>query len=82
MMSHMSLTPPHIPPQLYVEGLAMSKYHKLMFATYDGAEDPLGWLIKCKVFLRRQMTLEADKVWLASYHLTGVVQQWYHVLGG
>ena len=52
----------------------MSKYHKLMFATYDGTEDPLGWLIKCELFFRRQMTLEANKVWLASYHLTGVVQ--------
>ena len=46
----------------------MSKYHKLMFATYDGAKDPLGWFIKCDLFFCTQMTLEVDKVWLASDH--------------
>ena len=28
------------------------------------------------------MTREVYKVWLASYHLTGVAQQWYLVLEG
>ena len=72
--SHMSSTPPHIPSAPEVEGVAVPKYHKLTFATYDGKEDPLGWLNKCEQFFRGQMTREVDKVWLASYHLTGVAQ--------
>jgi len=43
-------------------------------------EDPLGWLNRCESFFRGQLTREADKVWLASFHMTGVAQQWYHVL--
>lgn len=31
-------------------------------------------------FFRRQRTMEEEKVWLASYHLTGVAQQWYYQL--
>jgi len=70
----MSSTPSHIPSPPEVEGVAVPKYHKLTFATYDGKEDPLGWLNKCEQFFRGQMTREVDKVWLASYHLTGVAQ--------
>ena len=78
--SHMSSTPPHIPSPPEVEGVAVPKYHKLTFATYDGKEDPLDWLNKCEQFFRGQMTREVDKVWLTSYHLTGMAQQWYLVL--
>lgn len=55
------------------------KYHKLMFPTFDGKEDPLGWLNKCEQFFHGHQMHHADWVWLASYHLTGVAQQWYLV---
>ena len=58
----------------------MPKYHKLVFPTFDGKEDPLGWLNKCEQFFQGHQTRHADRVWLASYHLTGVAQQWYLVL--
>jgi hypothetical protein len=58
----------------------MPKYHKISFETYDGKEDSLGWLNKCEQFFRGQLTREVDKVWMASYHLKGVAQQWYIVL--
>ncbi|XP_066381296.1 uncharacterized protein [Miscanthus floridulus] len=88
--SHMSTTAPHArapysgqayegaPPEF--EGFAVPKYHKLTFNIFDGKDDPLGWLNKCDQFFRGQMTQEVDKVWLASYHLTGVALQWYIVL--
>jgi hypothetical protein len=60
---------PHIPPEL--QAVAVPRYHKLSFPTYDGKEDPLGWLNKCKQFFRAEQTRHADRVWLASYHLTG-----------
>ena len=49
------------------------KFHILSFPTYDGKEDPLGWLNRCESF-RGQLTREADKVWLASFHMTGSAQ--------
>ena len=50
----------------------MPRYHKLSFPTYDGKEDPLGWLSKCDHFFRAQRTPEGDKVWRASFHISGV----------
>jgi hypothetical protein len=47
---------------------------------YDSKEDPQGWLNRCERFFQAQLTREADKVWLASFHLTGSTQQWYYVL--
>lgn len=35
---------------------------------------------KCEQFFRAQQMRHANRVWLASYHLTGTVQQWYIVL--
>ena len=58
----------------------MPKYHKLSFPIYEGKEDLLGWLNKCEQFFYGQQMREADKVWMASYHLTGVAQQWFLVL--
>jgi len=54
------------------EGHVVPKYHKLVFPTYDGKEDPLGWLNKCEQFFNGHQTRHQDRVWLASYHLTGV----------
>jgi hypothetical protein len=56
------------------------KFHKLSFPLYDGKEDPLGWLNRCESFFRGQLTREVDKVWLASFHMTGDAQQWYYLL--
>jgi hypothetical protein len=47
---------------------------------FDGKNDPLGWLNRCEQFFRAQHTREADKVWLASFHMTGTAQQWYFML--
>ena len=69
---------PHIPPE--PAGSAVPRFHKLSFPTYDGKDDPLGWLNKCEQFFYGQQTRHADRVWLASYHLTSTAQQWYLVL--
>jgi hypothetical protein len=37
-------------------------------------------LNKCEQFFRAQQTRSVDRVWLASYHLHGTAQQWYHIL--
>jgi len=62
------------------EQSAVPRYHKLTFPCYDGAEDPLGWLLKCEQFFRGQQTRAVDWVWLASFHMTGKAQMWYTVL--
>jgi len=62
------------------EGYGVPKFHKLSFPLYDGKEDPLGWLNRCESFFRGQLTREVDKVWLASFHMTGDAQQWYYIL--
>ena len=71
--AHMSAAAPyHTSTSPEWEGNAVRRYHKLMFPVYEGAEDLLGWLNTCEQFFRGQQTREADKVWLASYHLKGV----------
>ena len=75
-----SLLPPPPPPRLIIEAARASQYHKLEFPTYDGTEDPLDWLNRCEQFFRGQRTMEEEKVWLASYRMTGVAQQWYYQL--
>jgi hypothetical protein len=46
---------------------------------YDG-KDPFGWLNRCEHFFRVQRTHDADKVWLASIHMTGAAQHWFYML--
>jgi hypothetical protein len=53
------------------------RFHKFDFPTYDGFVDSLGWLHRCEQFFRGQCTLEADKVWIAAYHLVDNAQFWY-----
>lgn len=48
--------------------------------TYSGDEDPLSWLNLCEHFFRGQRTMEEEKVWLATYHLTGNAQLSYYQL--
>ncbi|CAN6204174.1 unnamed protein product [Urochloa humidicola] len=62
------------------ESIGVPRFHKLTFPTFDGREDPIGWLNRCDHFFRAQRTREADKVWLASFHMTGNAQQWYFML--
>lgn len=71
------LTPPQ--PE-HGNALGVPRYHKLEFPTYDGKEDPLAWINHCEQFFRGQRTTETDKVWLASYRLTGIDQHWYFQL--
>jgi hypothetical protein len=51
--------------------------HKLLFPTYDGTEDPLPWLNRCEQFFRIQGTEDANKVFLASFYMTGDAAQWF-----
>lgn len=60
--------------------IGVPRYHKLSFPTFDGRDDPMGWLNRCEHFFRAQRTRDVDKVWLASFHLTGVAQHWYYML--
>jgi len=62
------------------ERLGVPRFSKLDFPTYDGAKDPLNWLHRCEQIFRGQRTLASDRVWLASYHMTGVAQTWYYAL--
>jgi len=60
--------------------LGVPRFYKLSFPTFDGREDPVGWLNRCEHFFRAQNTGETDKVWLASFHMTGAAQHWYYML--
>jgi hypothetical protein len=55
-------------------------FHRLEFSLFNGKEDPIGWINKCEQFFEGQRTLEEEKVWLASYHMTGVARTWYYQL--
>jgi hypothetical protein len=43
-------------------GTSVRHYHKLEFHTFDGKEDPLGWLNRCEQFFHGQCMPMADKV--------------------
>jgi hypothetical protein len=47
------------------------------FPIYDDSDDPLGWFNDCEQFFWSQHTLESDKAWLTSYHLTGHTHTWF-----
>jgi hypothetical protein len=59
-------------------GRVVPRYHKLEFPIFDGKSDPLSWINRCEQFFRGQRTEEPDKIWLATYHLIGVAQEWYY----
>jgi hypothetical protein len=52
--------------------------HKLRFPKYDGSGDPLTWLHRCDQFFRAARTTEVEKVWLATFYMEGIAQQWYY----
>lgn len=62
------------------EAVGAARYHKLSFLTFDGKEDPLGWINRCDYFFPAQRMRETDKVSLASFHLIGVAQHWFYML--
>jgi hypothetical protein len=70
---HFAPPQPHVPPP--PGGHTVPRFHKLSFPTFDGTVDPLGWLNKYEQFFRAQFTPDANRIWLASYHLQGVAQQ-------
>jgi hypothetical protein len=74
--------PPNAPvfQEEIVEGTGVPRFYKLSFPTFDGKEDPIGWLNRCEHFFRAEHTRESDKVWLASFHMTGDAQHWYFML--
>jgi hypothetical protein len=43
---------PHVPPAVphLADTADIPRYHKLDFPTFDGKEDPLGWLNRCEQF--------------------------------
>jgi hypothetical protein len=52
--------------------------HKLRFPKYDGSGDPLPWLHRCDQFFLVARTAEVEKVWLATFYMEGIAQQWYY----
>jgi hypothetical protein len=54
--------------------------HKLLFSTYNGKDDPLPWLNWCDQFFQIQATEDAEKVFLASFYMTGDTAQWFTLL--
>jgi hypothetical protein len=77
---HQPVQPPPELPDDTTDGQAVPHYYKLSFPTFDGREDPLGWLNHREHFFRGQRTGEAEKVGLASFHMTGAAQHWYFML--
>ena len=71
---------PHDHTDDHDDDLGVPHYYKLSFPTYDGKEDPLGWLNRCEHFFRAQRTREHQKVGLASFHMIGVAQHWFYML--
>lgn len=53
------------------------RYIKLNFPTFDGKEDPIPWINHCEQFFRAQQTPMEDRVWLATYHMSGMAHLWY-----
>lgn len=62
------------------DGRGAPRYHRLEFPIFDGKEDPLSWINRCKQFFRGQRTMEEEKVWLAAYHMMGTTQLWYNTI--
>ncbi|KAK6248100.1 hypothetical protein QUC31_019665 [Theobroma cacao] len=58
-------------------GAIIPKFTKLNFPRFNGQEDSLGWLCRCKHFFCHQQTPEEEKVNLASFHLEGNAQLWF-----
>jgi hypothetical protein len=51
--------------------------YKFNFPTYDDKVNPHFWLTRCNIFFLAHPTPKADKMGLASCHLTGAFVRWY-----
>lgn len=71
---------PELPHEDHDDARGVPRFYKMPFPTYDGKEDPLGWLNRCDHFFRAQNIRDADKVGLASFHMLGIAQHWFHML--
>jgi len=67
-------------PVTFGETPFQPRTYKIDFATYDGSVDPLNWLTHCEQFFWGQRTPVEQRMWMASYHLTGAAQTWYYAL--
>jgi hypothetical protein len=76
----MSSPLPHAQHDDNNKGNIVPHYYKLSFPMFDSKDDLLGWLNRCEHFLCAQCTHEADKVCLATFHMTGAAQHWYYML--
>jgi hypothetical protein len=47
------------------------------FPTYDGVDDPHGWLHKCEQIFQSQGTPAAQQVWIVVFFVEGAASQWY-----
>jgi hypothetical protein len=50
------------------------------FPRSDGKSDPRLFLNKCESYFRQQRTMPEERVWMASYNLEGVAQEWFFQL--
>jgi len=53
------------------------KFQKMDFPRFDGKSDPRLFLNKCESYFRQQRTMAEERVWMASYNLEGVAQEWF-----
>ena len=61
-------------------GMVIPRATKLDFPHFNGSEDPTSWICRVEQFFEFQKISEEEKVPLATYHLEGEAQLWYHIL--
>jgi hypothetical protein len=49
----------------------------LDFPRFDGKSDPRLFINKCESYFRQQCTMAEEHVWMATYNLEGVAQEWF-----
>jgi hypothetical protein len=52
------------------------RFQKLDFPRFDGKSDPRLFINKCESYFR-QRTMAEERVWMATYNLEGVAQEWF-----
>nr|GMC64633.1 Retrotransposon gag protein [Ipomoea batatas] len=55
-----------------------SRYPKVEFPLFSGEEDPMVWLLRCESSFRHADTPDHERVPLATHHMIGEAQLWYH----
>jgi hypothetical protein len=49
----------------------------LDFPRFDGKSDQRLFINKCESYFRQQRTMAEERVWMATYNLEGVAQEWF-----